>query len=419
MPRKIYKLCVSYDEAGAGLRQHVAEKVKGGSPFVWQASFRDLESAELPPGDGVVWVYPAFMQSGRTVTEVLPDLLRSLYAERGLSPELEFKPVWGAERGFDCGVDDRLGKELEQGASLLVVAHGVTGRELPPEPLEFLRRLRIMLPEGTDMALAYFGASPSVKDVLPSLKGSKVVVLPFLIGEGRHMREDMPSPELAAGFGKELKILPPYGTFYLQAEREYWETKLKEIAPEELDWPDRDNLEDTHAWYLRQFEKMRNELEKMPEYGVMREGAAAVIGQINRAFAGVELGGGIGLIQAEYNDDRESEEVFRGLAEKDERHDWTKLTDEALNYCYVALCFTDAEGYRFLVPAFMCCDLRGGMRSCISVTCSEDFAEWCLTKTAFLNEEQRRAMEAYVDFWRSCGEGDGEDLKLPWQWDET
>lgn len=93
MPRKIYKLCVSYDEAGARLRQKVAEGVKGASDFVWQASFRDLESAELPPGDGVVWVYPVFMQTGRTVTETLPELLRSLYAERGLSPALEFRPV--------------------------------------------------------------------------------------------------------------------------------------------------------------------------------------------------------------------------------------------------------------------------------------------------------------------------------------
>ena len=104
MPRKIYKLCVSYDEAGARLRQKVAEGVKGASDFVWQASFRDLESAELPPGDGVVWIYPVFMQTGRTVTETLPELLRSLYAERGLSPALEFRPVWGAERTWNLGV---------------------------------------------------------------------------------------------------------------------------------------------------------------------------------------------------------------------------------------------------------------------------------------------------------------------------
>lgn len=221
MPRKIYKLCVSYDEAGADVRGQVAERVQGISERVWQASFRRMEAAELPPADGVVWVYPVFMQSGVTVTETLPELLRSLYAERGQVPEFVFKPVWGAERGADLGTVEVLRKELEGNASLLLVAHGVTGRELPPEPSRYLQRLGFMLPEGIDMALAYFGASPSVEEVLPALKGSKVVVLPFLIGEGKHMREDMPSPELAAQYGKTLRVLPPFGALYLQAEQEY------------------------------------------------------------------------------------------------------------------------------------------------------------------------------------------------------
>ena len=94
MPRKIYKLFISYDEAGAELRQHVAEQFQYSSDCVWQASFRSLTAADLPPGDGVVWVYPVFMQSGVTVTETLPELLRALYAGSGQHPELVFKPVW-------------------------------------------------------------------------------------------------------------------------------------------------------------------------------------------------------------------------------------------------------------------------------------------------------------------------------------
>lgn len=236
MPRKIYKLCVSYDEAGAELRQHLADHVKllsmDGVP-VWQASFRDMQASDLPPGDGLIQVYPVFMQSGWTVTEALPEQLHALYAERGLSPEFEFKAVWGA--GEDVmpflTVRDALGKELGPGTSLLVVAHGVVGKDLPPEPSGFLQKLRAFLgPQETDMALAYFGASPSVEEVLPQLKGDKVVVLPFLIGEGKHMREDMPSPELAATLGKDLKILPPLGVFYLQAAREYWGRKSAGVS---------------------------------------------------------------------------------------------------------------------------------------------------------------------------------------------
>lgn len=66
MPKKIYKLCVSYDEAGAELRQHLADRIKllgmDGAP-VWQASFRDMQADDLPPGDGVVQIYPVFQQS--------------------------------------------------------------------------------------------------------------------------------------------------------------------------------------------------------------------------------------------------------------------------------------------------------------------------------------------------------------------
>ena len=92
MPRKIYKLFISYDEAGAELRQHVAEQFQYSSDCVWQASFRSLTAADLPPGDGVVWVYPVFMQSGVTVTETLPELLRALYAGSGQHPELVLNP---------------------------------------------------------------------------------------------------------------------------------------------------------------------------------------------------------------------------------------------------------------------------------------------------------------------------------------
>ena len=236
MPRKIYKLCVSYDEAGAGLRQHVADRIRlldmDGAP-VWQASFRNMQAADLPPGDGVVQVYPVFMQSGWTVTEALPEQLRALYAERGLFPEFEFKPVWGAGKDVMTflTVRDALGKKLGPGTSLLLVAHGVAGKESPPEPSAFLRKLRAFLEtRETDLALAYFGASPSVEETLPELKGGRIVVLPFLIGEGKHMREDMPSPELAEKWGKELEILPPLGAFYLQKAQEYWDGERSGIS---------------------------------------------------------------------------------------------------------------------------------------------------------------------------------------------
>ncbi|MFR4416268.1 MAG: hypothetical protein ACLT8E_02050 [Akkermansia sp.] len=79
-------------------------------------------------------------------------------------------------------VRDALGKELEPGTSLLV-AHGVVGKDLPPEPFAFLQKLRAFLwPQETDMALAYFGASLRGGSI-STFEGNRVVVLPFLIGE--------------------------------------------------------------------------------------------------------------------------------------------------------------------------------------------------------------------------------------------
>ena len=47
----------------------------------------------------------------------------------------------------------------------------------------------------------------------------------------------MPAPELAARHGKTLKILPPFGVFYLQAEREYREAGRGEPAGNGFDRP--------------------------------------------------------------------------------------------------------------------------------------------------------------------------------------
>ena len=89
------------------------------------------------------------------------------------------------------------------------------------------------------MALAYFGSFPSVEKVLPGLKGQKVVVLPFLIGKGKHMRGGHALSGTGRTAWENVKILPPFGAFYLQAEREYWKTGMGEPAGNGFDGPAR------------------------------------------------------------------------------------------------------------------------------------------------------------------------------------
>lgn len=221
MQNKNDKLFISYDEAGAEICRDLARKTcMKDQHSGWQTSLMGMNAADLPPGDGLVEVYPVFMQSGWASTVLLPEKLRACYEARGESPDMVFHPVWGSQRGRDAGVNALLAKELQNNAALLVLAHGVKGRELPAEPYDFIRTLNTEGHMDGEMAVAYFGNSPLVEEVLPLLKAHKVVVLPFLMGEGKHMKEDMPTADLAARFGKELRVLPPLGVLYVREDVE-------------------------------------------------------------------------------------------------------------------------------------------------------------------------------------------------------
>jgi hypothetical protein len=68
---------------------------------------------------------------------------------------------------------------------------------------------------------------------------------------------------------------------------------------------------------------------------------------IREAFAGVKLGGGVGLQQAQGFDDHEDEKTCARYRANDEKEDWSHIPAEELNRCNSSLCFFDAEGMRF------------------------------------------------------------------------
>ena len=83
---------------------------------------------------------------------------------------------------------------------------------------------------------------------------------------------------------------------------------------------------------------------------------------IIEAFSLVTLGDGIGLWQAQGLDDYEDEETCLKYRERDEKYDWTKVTQDDLDSCNSSPSFLDAEGFRFYLPAFMISDLRDEYR---------------------------------------------------------
>ncbi len=83
-----------------------------------------------------------------------------------------------------------------------------------------------------------------------------------------------------------------------------------------------------------------------------------VIRQLTDAFAGVELGDGTGLWEAQGLDDYKVGEELSELRARDEKLDWRKIPVEHLERCYVAPAFMNARGFVFHLPAFLIAELN-------------------------------------------------------------
>ncbi len=92
--------------------------------------------------------------------------------------------------------------------------------------------------------------------------------------------------------------------------------------------------------------------------------------KIREAFAGVTLGNGIGLQQAQGIDDYEDEAACASYRASDEKEEWSRIPVSELNRCNSSLSFFDAEGMRFHLPAYLIADLQGtydfGMAHCLT-----------------------------------------------------
>jgi hypothetical protein len=88
-----------------------------------------------------------------------------------------------------------------------------------------------------------------------------------------------------------------------------------------------------------------------------------VLSAIRAAFAGVTLGGGIGLREADGLDDYANAETLARYRERDEKRDWTAIPSADLDRYYCGLWSLDADGVRFHLPAYLVADLEGKLRT--------------------------------------------------------
>ena len=116
---------------------------------------------------------------------------------------------------------------------------------------------------------------------------------------------------------------------------------------------------------------------------------------VEEAFRGVRLGDGIGLFEAQGLDDYADAATCAAYREKDEKEDWGRIDSEDLNRCHSSLCFFNAEGMRFHLPAFLIADLRGelgmGMDFCLAHQALADHQMFSL-----LSPEQRLSVRMYL-----------------------
>ncbi|MBR4311542.1 MAG: CbiX/SirB N-terminal domain-containing protein, partial [Akkermansia sp.] len=174
---------------------------------VFRCHLGNLRTAELPPADAPILVYPMFMLSGHSSGAKLEEELSLAYANTGQQPQLYYQPVLGASPWLPQAAANHVRPLLHGDEGILVVAHGSRLTESPPEPALFCRRLRALLPD-TEIALGYFSQDPAVEAVLPQMKAKHVLVLPFLLTEGLHTMRDLPTEADAAACGKIISRLP-------------------------------------------------------------------------------------------------------------------------------------------------------------------------------------------------------------------
>ena len=137
-------------------------------------------------------------------------------------------------------------------------------------------------------------------------------------------------------------------------------------------------------------------LAEQMELAKRGEALETLVAETYEAFAGVKLGSGVGLLEANGLDDYASEQKLAEYRAKDEKLDWRSIPIEKLNRYSSSLSFFDAEGMRFHLPAFLVADMQAlyefdliynlVQSTLIEVQCT------------LLTEKQRAVVRKYLEF---------------------
>lgn len=134
--------------------------------------------------------------------------------------------------------------------------------------------------------------------------------------------------------------------------------------------------------------------EEMPK-------AEALASEITKAFAGVQLEDGIGLLEAEGISYYKSDSVLKALRKQDERKDWQRIPAITLAEKASALSFFDTKGFFFHLPAYLVAEVRGDIGDYVILRLMNPNigeSDWA----QLLNSQQRKAVIAVLNFFAKC-----------------
>ena len=124
--------------------------------------------------------------------------------------------------------------------------------------------------------------------------------------------------------------------------------------------------------------------------------AKRVANIVRAAFAGVTLGDGIGLRQANGLDDYADSQTLAALRRQDEKYDWQAISFEDLDHFSCSLSFFDAEGMRFHLPAYLVADLAGALLTADIIFNLVSVGDGVESRFDNLTVPQRNAVREYL-----------------------
>jgi hypothetical protein len=119
---------------------------------------------------------------------------------------------------------------------------------------------------------------------------------------------------------------------------------------------------------------------------------------IRGAFAGVTLGTGIGLQEAQCIDDGKNDKTRAACREQDEKENWGALPAEHLDRCNSSLFYFDAEGMRFHLPAYLVAALDGAFGFDLPYTLATAVPDD--DRFTLLDTAQRETVREFLRFFR-------------------